>query len=231
MKSCQAHHLLSFLLHHEADYLYLVGDIIDWWTLRNRWYWPEIYDYLMLELFKMHEQGTKIYYTPGNHDEFLREYHITGLGPIEVADSFIHKTINGKSYLVIHGDEFDLIIHRTRWLAYLGDKIYGMLLWINRIYNKIRMIFGIPYWSISQYLKLKVKIIMRLISDFEYELMKMARIAGADGAITGHIHHAANYRNFADQFHYVNCGDWVESCTAAVETANGEIKIVHWTKR
>ena len=226
-RGCQAERLLDFLRVHEADTIYLVGDIVDGWQLRSTWYWPQAHNDVVQKLLRKARKGTRVIYVPGNHDEFLRDYYGTHFGGIEVADTAIHEGADGKRYLVIHGDHFDLVVTQARWLALLGSKAYDWAILLNRVFNAIRRRLGFPYWSLSQWLKLKVKNAVSYIGEFEKTLVAEARRRGAEGVICGHIHHAAIHEKFGVR--YLNCGDWVESCTAIAEHADGRFEIITWT--
>jgi UDP-2,3-diacylglucosamine pyrophosphatase LpxH len=212
---------------HEADVIYLVGDIVDGWALKSNWYWPQPHNDVVQKLLRQARKGTRIVYTPGNHDEFLRDYFGTHFGGIDVVDSAIHTGVDGSRYLVIHGDLFDLVVTQARWLAHLGDKAYDAAITINRIFNIVRRTFGFGYWSLSQWAKLKVKNAVNYIGDFEKVLVAEARKHQVDGVICGHIHHAVIHDTFG--LRYMNCGDWVESCTALVENLDGSFEIIRWT--
>jgi UDP-2,3-diacylglucosamine pyrophosphatase LpxH len=226
-KGCQAERLLDFLKHHESDTLYLVGDIVDGWQLRSGWYWPQSHNDVVQKVLRKARKGTRVVYVPGNHDEFLRDYYGTHFGGIEVAETAIHHGADGKRYLVIHGDLFDLVVTQARWLALLGDKAYELAIVANRLFNGIRRRLGFGYWSLSQWAKLKVKNAVNYIGKFEETLAEEARRHDADGVICGHIHHAAVHDQFAVR--YINCGDWVESCTAIAEHMDGRFEIITWT--
>jgi UDP-2,3-diacylglucosamine pyrophosphatase LpxH len=229
-KGCQAERLLDFMRYHDADTIYLVGDIVDGWALRSSWYWPQAHNDVVQKMLRQARKGARIIYIPGNHDEFLRgEYYGTHFGGIEVVENAIHDGADGKRYLVIHGDLFDLVVTQARWLALLGDKAYELAITLNRIFNIIRRNLGFPYWSLSQWLKLKVKNAVNYIGDFERTLSEEAKRHKADGVICGHIHHAAIHDLFGVR--YLNCGDWVESCTAIVEHHDGRFEIIPWTGR
>jgi len=227
-RGCQAERLLDFLRWHEADTVYLVGDIVDGWQLRSGWYWPQAHNDVVQKLLRKARKGARIVYVPGNHDEFLREYFGTHFGGIEVTDSAIHVSPEGARYLVIHGDHFDFVVTQARWLALLGDKAYELALIVNRVFNALRRRLGIGYWSLSKWAKLKVKNAVSYIGEFEKTLVAEARRHAADGVICGHIHLAAIHRDFG--IHYVNCGDWVESCTAIAEHHDGRLEIITWTQ-
>ena len=227
-RGCQADRLLDFLRHHEADTVYLVGDIVDGWALRSSWYWPQAHNDVVQKLLRQGRKGTRLIYIPGNHDEFLRGYFGTHFGGIEVVENAIHDGLDGRRYLVVHGDIFDLVVTQARWLALLGDKAYDFAITLNRGFNAIRRLIGAPYWSLSQWLKFKVKNAVNYIGAFEKALANEAQHHKADGVICGHIHTAALHDRFG--LRYINCGDWVESCTAAAENLDGSFEIITWTQ-
>ncbi|MGO4707161.1 UDP-2,3-diacylglucosamine diphosphatase [Microvirga sp. 2MCAF38] len=225
-KGCQAGHLLDFLKQYDADMVYLVGDIVDGWRLKSGWYWPQAHNDVVQKLLRKVRKGTRVIYIPGNHDEFLRDYVGSNFGGIELADQAIHETADGKRYLVIHGDQFDLVVRHARWLALLGDWAYTTALFINTYLNLVRRRMGLTYWSLSAWAKLKVKNAVNFISQFEEFLSSEAKRQDVDGVICGHIHHAALHDTFG--IRYVNTGDWVESCTAVVEHYDGTLEIIRW---
>jgi UDP-2,3-diacylglucosamine pyrophosphatase LpxH len=227
-KGCQAEALLDFLRHNDADTIYLVGDIVDGWRLKSGWYWPQTHNDVVQKLLRKARKGTRIIYLPGNHDEFLRDFYGTHFGGIEVCETATHEAADGKRYLVLHGDAFDIVIANARWLAYLGDWAYDAALWLNTRVSFVRRKLGFTYWSLSAWAKLKVKNAVNFISRFEETLAGEVRRHGVDGVICGHIHSAA-LRDI-DGFTYVNTGDWVESCTAAVEHADGRMEIIRWAE-
>jgi UDP-2,3-diacylglucosamine pyrophosphatase LpxH len=227
-RGCQADELLDFLKVHDADTIYLVGDIVDGWALKSHWYWPQAHNDVVQKLLRKARKGARIVYAPGNHDEFLRDYFGTHFGGIEVVDHATHVSASGARYLVIHGDHFDLVVTQARWLALLGDKAYEFALVANRWFNAVRRRLGFPYWSLSQWAKLKVKNAVNFIGDFEKTLVAEAARVGVEGVVCGHIHHAADRRDFG--IHYLNCGDWVESCTALAEHHDGRFEIIVWTR-
>jgi UDP-2,3-diacylglucosamine pyrophosphatase LpxH len=229
MKGCQADKLLDFLRHYDADTIYLVGDIVDGWQLKSSWYWPQTHNDVVQKLLRKARKGTQLFYIPGNHDEFLRDYYGTHFGGIDVVEETVHVAADGRRYLVIHGDLFDVVIRHAKWLALLGDKAYDAAIWLNTHFNAVRRAFGLTYWSLSQWAKLKVKNAVNFIGEFERTLAAEARRRGLDGVICGHIHHAV-IRDQPD-FRYMNCGDWIESCTALVEHFDGAFEIVTWTTR
>ena len=225
-RGCQAAKLLDFLRYHEADTIYLFGDIVDGWAMRSGFYWPQSHNDVVQKLLRKARKGTRIVYTPGNHDEFLRGYYGTHFGGIEVLEHAIHQGADGRAYLVVHGDHFDLVVTQARWLALLGDKAYDTAIFVNRIFNNIRRSLGLGYWSLSQWAKLKVKNAVSYIGEYERALAADARKHNAQGIICGHIHHAAIHDDFG--IRYVNCGDWVESCTAVAEHHDGQMEIIRW---
>ena len=226
-RGCQAERLLDFLRYHDADAIYLVGDIVDGWQLRSNWYWPQTHNDVVQKLLRKGRKGARLIYVPGNHDEFLRGYYGTHFGGIEVVESIIHEAPDGRRYLVIHGDIFDLVVTQARWLALLGDKAYEFAIVVNRLFNAARRRLGFPYWSLSQWAKLKVKNAVSYIGEFEKTLVAEAQRNHVDGVICGHIHKAAIHDDFG--IRYINCGDWVESCTAIAEHQDGRLEIITWT--
>ena len=228
-KGCQAEKLLEFLRIHDADLIYLVGDIVDGWQLKSGWYWPQAHNDVVQKLLRKARKGARIIYIPGNHDEFLRDFYGTHFGGIEVVESTIHTTADGRRFLVIHGDLFDVVIRHARWLALLGDKAYDLAISLNTSFNALRRAIGLPYWSLSQWLKLKVKNAVNFIGEFEHTLSTEAMRHGVNGVICGHIHHAVIRQRGG--LTYVNCGDWVESCTAVVEHFDGRFEIIDWANR
>jgi len=227
-RGCQAERLLDFLRWHEADTVYLVGDIVDGWALRSNWYWPQSHNDVVQKLLRQARKGTRIVYVPGNHDEFLRGYYGTHFGGIDVVEHALHEGADGRRYLVIHGDIFDLVVTQARWLALAGDKAYEFAITVNLVFNAIRRRLGFPYWSLSQWAKLKVKNAVNYIGSFERTLALEAARHHADGVVCGHIHHAVMHDDFG--LRYVNCGDWVESCSAVAEHHDGRFEIITWTE-
>lgn len=225
-RGCKAELLLSFLQHNQAEHIYLVGDIIDGWALRKRWYWDSYHDQILHLLFERAQRGTSITYISGNHDEFLRPFIHHSITHINLEDEVIHTTADGRTFLVLHGDQFDGVMQVARWVAKLGDWAYENLLVVNTLYNKVRRWLGYPYWSLSSYLKYKTKSAVNFISAFEESLALEAKKRGVDGIICGHIHHA-EIRSI-NGILYCNDGDWVESCTALVESWDGQLTIVEW---
>ena len=225
-RGCQVTLLLDFLRHHDADTIYLVGDIVDGWALKGGWYWPQSHNDVVQKLLRKVRKGTRVVFLPGNHDEFARDYVGMNFGGVEVVDSTVHGTADGRRFLVIHGDQFDVVVNHARWLALVGDWAYEAALASNFWFNKARRALGLPYWSFSAWAKLKVKDAVSFIGSFEAALAAEARKRGCDGVVCGHIHHAA-IRDIAG-ITYVNTGDFVESCTAVAEHADGRLEILRW---
>jgi UDP-2,3-diacylglucosamine pyrophosphatase LpxH len=222
----QADALLDFLKHHRCDTLYLVGDIVDGWQLRRRWFWPQSHNDVVQKLLRRARKGCRVIYVPGNHDEFARHFVGHAFGGVEVVHETVHTTATGLKLWVIHGDHFDGVIQCAKWLAYVGDWLYELTLKLNRYLNSWRARLGLGYWSLSAYLKLKVKKAVNFISDFEVAVAQEAKRRGYDGAVCGHIHHA-EIRD-VNGILYCNDGDWVESRTALVEHMDGRLEIIHW---
>jgi UDP-2,3-diacylglucosamine pyrophosphatase LpxH len=227
-RGCQAELLIDFMRLHDAETIYLVGDIIDGWRLRKSWFWSQAHNDVVQKMLRKGRKGSRIVYLPGNHDEFLRDYLGTHFGGVEVADTAIHETADGRRLLVIHGDQFDVVVRHAKWLAFLGDWAYETALKLNTVLNRVRRWFGFPYWSLSAWAKLKVKNAVNFIGAFEQALSHEARRLGVDGVVCGHIHHAA-IRDI-NGITYVNTGDWVESCTAVAEHHDGTLEILRWTR-
>jgi UDP-2,3-diacylglucosamine pyrophosphatase LpxH len=223
---CKAEYLLDFLKHHDCETLYLVGDIVDGWQLRKGWYWPRAHNDVVQKLMRKARKGTRVVFVPGNHDEFARQFVGLAFGDIEVVDEAVHVTADGRRLWVVHGDHFDAVIQRARWLAFVGDSLYTVTLALNHWFNRLRSRMGLCYWSLSQYLKHRVKNAVSFISDFEGALADEARRRGFDGVVCGHIH-KAEIRDIGGVL-YCNDGDWVESLSALVETPEGELKLVFW---
>lgn len=228
-KAAKAEFLIDFLRHHEAETIVLVGDIVDGWRLKRSWYWPQDCNDVVQKLLRQARKGTRIVYIPGNHDEFLRAFPGMHFGGIEVAQSIIHEAADGRRYLVVHGDEFDVVVRHARILAYLGDWAYDLAIFINRGLNAIRRQFGMPYWSFSAWAKLQVKQAVNFIGDFQRVVAQEARRREVDGVICGHIHHAVI--EDVDGVVYINTGDWVESCTAIAEDFGGNMQLLRWSRK
>jgi UDP-2,3-diacylglucosamine pyrophosphatase LpxH len=226
-RGCQAELLLDFIRTIECETLFLVGDIIDGWKLRGGWFWPQAHNDVVQKLLRFARKGVTVVYIPGNHDDFARDYCGVHFGGVVVARDWIHEAADGRRYLVTHGDEFDGVIAHAKWLAFLGDWSYRALLALNTQWNLARRRLGFGYWSLSAYLKGKVKNALQFIENYEQAVADEARRRGVDGVVCGHIH-KAEMREI-DGVLYVNDGDWVESCTAVVEHADGRLEILDWS--
>jgi UDP-2,3-diacylglucosamine pyrophosphatase LpxH len=226
-RGCQAGMLLDFLRVYDAETIYLVGDIVDAWQLKSGWYWPQTHNDVVQKLLRKARKGARMIYIPGNHDEFLRDFPGHHFGGIEVVEQTVHVAADGKRYLVMHGDAFDVVVRHAKWLALLGDWAYVTALGVNTWLNVIRRRLGLSYWSLSAWAKLKVKNAVSFIGHFEETLAKEAKRLNCDGVICGHIHHAT-LRDL-EGVTYINSGDWVESCTAIIEHFDGRFEIVHWS--
>lgn len=225
-RACQADELLDFLREHDADTIYLVGDIIDFWRVKRGPVWLQAHNDVLQKLLRKVRKGARIIFIPGNHDEGLRDYCGTSFGGIEIAQSAIHETVEGKRLLVLHGDEFDVVIRCAKWLAFFGDRSYEFALWLNHPLNWVRRRLGFGYWSLSAYLKYRVKRAVNFIGEFETVVAAEAHRRGVDGVVCGHIHHATD--RYIDGMRYLNCGDWVESCTAIAEAHDGSLSVIRW---
>jgi len=227
-RNSQADLLLDFLKYNEAEHIYLVGDIIDGWQIKRGWYWPQAHNDVLQKILRKARKGIKVTYIPGNHDEFAREYCGMSFGGIEVVERAIHITADNKKFLVIHGDQFDIVVCNARWLAYLGDWAYEWAIFINTYYNNARRLFGAGYWSFSAWAKMKVKNAVKFIGNFEVLLASEAKKLDLEGVICGHIHHPTIKK--IDSVQYINIGDFVESCTAIAEHEDGHFEIIYWNE-
>ena len=225
-RGCNDRLLIDFLDHVDSDTLYLVGDIIDGWRMKKRFYWPERHNAIVRRVMKRAKHGTHIVYIPGNHDEMFRQFAGMNFGGVEIRRKAIHVTADGRRLLILHGDEFDTIVLAHRWLAFLGDAAYTVLMKANVAVNAVRRRFGLPYWSLSKHAKHKVKNAVEFISRFEEAVAHEAARLDVDGVVCGHIH-TAEARAFGEVVYY-NDGDWVEGCTALVEHQDGRMEILHW---
>lgn len=229
-RDCKAEALNNFLKHNTCETLYLVGDIIDAWKIKqNKWRWKQSHSNVVRRVLGHAKRNTRVIYVAGNHDEFLRPMIPYGMtfGRVEIVNQTEHVGADGKRYLVTHGDLFDGITSIAPWLAFLGDKLYDLVLDLNSRFNWIRHRMGFGYWSLSKYLKYKVKSAADFVFRFEKNLVAYCRKRKYDGVICGHIHHAEI--KTIDGIVYMNDGDWVESMTALVEHADGRWEIVTWT--
>ncbi len=224
---CNADLLVDFLRSVECETLYLVGDIVDGWRLRKGWYWPAQHNEVVRRILKIARKGTRVVYIPGNHDEMFRDYVGLNFGGVELATDVLHTTADGRVLLVTHGDMFDSVVLYARWLAFLGDQAYTLLLKANVVFNAVRRRLNLPYWSLSSYMKKKVKNAVQYIGQFEEAVARAAADLGVDGVVCGHIH-CAEIRQVGHVTYY-NDGDWVESCTALVEARDGAMSILDWS--
>lgn len=227
-RGSKAEFLCDFLKHNDCDTLYLVGDIIDGWRMQKRTYWPQTHINVIRRILTRSKRGTHVVYVTGNHDECLRRYSGMSFGNIHLVDETIHTTADGRRLWVVHGDAFDSIVCNQQWLALVGDWAYEGMLRFNVMFNRIRQLLGLDYWSLSAYVKYKVKKAVSFISNYEKTLAHECHKRGLDGVVCGHIHHPEI--SMLGNVHYANCGDWVESCSALVEDQQGQLEIVYWAR-
>jgi UDP-2,3-diacylglucosamine pyrophosphatase LpxH len=225
-RGCNAAMLIDFLDHSDSDTIYLVGDIIDGWRMKKRFYWPASHNDVVWRIMKRAKRGTRVVYIPGNHDEMFRQFTGLNFGGVEIRRKAIHETADGRKLLVLHGDEFDAVMLAHRWLAFVGDAAYHALMKLNWGVNFIRQRLGLPYWSLSKHAKHKVKNAVEFIGRFEDVVAHEAGMRGVDGVVCGHIHTAEMRR--IGHIDYYNDGDWVEGCTALVEHFDGRMEVLHW---
>jgi UDP-2,3-diacylglucosamine pyrophosphatase LpxH len=225
-RGCNDRLLIDFLDHVDSEMLYLVGDIIDGWRMKKRYYWPERHNAIVRRLMKRAKRGTEVIYIPGNHDEMFRQFSGMNFGGVQIRNQAIHTTADGRRLLIIHGDEFDAVVMAHKWLAFAGDAAYEFLMKLNVVVNTVRRRFGLPYWSLSKHAKHKVKNAVEFISRFEEAVAHEAKTKNVNGVVCGHIH-TAEVRQYSEVTYY-NDGDWVEGCTALVEHFDGRMEILHW---
>ena len=225
-RSCQAENLLEFLKTFDCNKLYLVGDIIDCWYMQKNIYWPQTHNDVIQKILRKGRKGTDIIYLPGNHDEIIRNFGDHFFGNVTITSQTIYIDAQNKPILVIHGDQFDVVMKNAKWLAHLGSWAYDVAMLANIFVNRIRRFFNMPYWSLSAWAKYKVKTAVNFIGDYESTLSNYAKSIKVEGVICGHIHHA-NITNI-NGITYMNCGDWVESCTALVEHLDGTWEVIKW---
>lgn len=218
--------LLDFLAVHDADKIYLVGDIFDGWRLRRGWHWPQTHNDVVSALLAKAAAGAEVILIPGNHDEVMRHYLGTHFGGIDVRQDDVHMTADGKRYFVTHGDQFDVVVVNAKWLAHIGDRAYRVALGLNTVVNRVRWLWGGQYWSLSNWAKQQVKRAVNFIGEYEKVLVEEARSGGFNGIICGHIH-SAKLEQMGEVL-YANTGDWVESCTAIVERDDGSLELIDW---
>ncbi len=226
---CHSEMLLDFLKYNDSEKLYLVGDIIDFWALSKKMYWPREHNTVIQKILRKARHGTQVIYVPGNHDENVREYDYYVFGDIVVKNSDVHETVNGKKFLIVHGDEYDTIAQCHKWLAKIGSEGYDLLISLNRGLRVVRRWLGLrSNFSLAAYVKFKVKNAVQFISDYEESIVSTLTDRDLDGVICGHIHHAEIKE--INGFLYVNTGDFVESCTAIAEHFDGSLELIRWTK-
>ena len=228
-KACNAELLSEFISSFTCDELFLVGDIIDGWQMaKNSAYFPQEHVNIVRKILTKAKKGTKIHYVIGNHDDFLRKFQdlIHTIGNIEIENEFIFRALNGKAYLVTHGDLYDTIVLYHRWLAHLGDTLYNWVVDVNNVVNRIRAYHGLNYWSLANFLKSRVKSALEFIYAYEGSIVKEAKKRGFGGVICGHIHVPA--QKIIDDIEYWNDGDWCESCSAIVQHVDGTMEIIYW---
>ena len=227
-RACQAERLLSFLRCHHSERIFLVGDIVDFWAMRRGIHWTAAQNTVVQKILKRARHGVDVLFIPGNHDEALRDYLGTSFGDIRVEREYVHLTADGRRFLVIHGDEYDQVTRHHRWVAMMGDIAYNFLVILNGWLSRMRRVARIPgYWSLAGYAKRQVKSAVSFIFDFEDSVARGVQQRGLDGVICGHIHAAAIRQRLG--ICYVNCGDWVDSCTAVVEHLDGRLELIEWT--
>ena len=227
-RGCKVELLLDFLRENDSDYLYLVGDIVDGWRLKQSWYWPQAHNDVVQKLLRKARKGTDVTYIPGNHDEGMRAFIGSEFGRVRIVDEAVHLTADGRRLLVLHGDRFDVVVNYAKWLAFIGDRAYQTALILNTWFNFARRKLGFPYWSLSAYLKHKVKNAVEYVGNYERALADEGRRRNVDGIICGHVHHA-EMRDINGVL-YCNSGDWVETCSALVEHQTGELEILRWAE-
>ena len=225
-KDCRADFLLDLLDSVSFSTLYLVGDIVDIWSLKKRIYWPEMHQKLLTRLLELPNQGVRVVYIPGNHDEAMRKFLHLSVNHIEIYQEFEHQTNNGQKLLLLHGDAFDSIVCGAPLMGWLGDKLYDFLLFLTRWFNRIRRMFGKPYWSLASHIKQKVGKAQSYIKRYKQAATQFAHNKGYDGVVCGHIHQPDLDKT--EYGVYANCGDWIESCTCLIENQYGDIELIHW---
>jgi UDP-2,3-diacylglucosamine pyrophosphatase LpxH len=226
-RDCRADLLLDFLHRVQTEQLILVGDIVDLWSLRRSFYWPQSHSDVLRTILGKTKHGTRVIYVPGNHDEQFRQVCGISFGNLEMHREYIHETQHGQRLLVMHGDEFDGAVRCNRWLLALGTGLYDLVLGLNRAVNALRHRLGYGYWSLAGYLKSRVGNAMSYVHSFEAAAAHAARRRGLDGIVCGHIHRPEMAH--IDGVLYCNDGDWVDSCSALIETRAGELELWNWT--
>lgn len=226
-RACQADRLLDFLREHPSEHLYLIGDIVDFWSMSRGIYWTSAQNTVVQKILRRARHGGQVMLIPGNHDEALRAHDGLDFGGIRVQNEHIHVTADGKRLLLVHGDEFDQVTRYHRWVAVLGDMAYNLLVRINISLSWFRRRLGLTgYWSLAGYAKRKVKTAINFIFNFEDSVVRAVKERQLDGVVCGHIHWAALRQ--VDEVLYINCGDWVDSCTGIVEHLDGRLELISW---
>ncbi|QUJ68473.1 UDP-2,3-diacylglucosamine diphosphatase [Photobacterium sp. GJ3] len=228
-RDCKVDYLLDFLTRHQADTLILVGDIVDLWSLKSRYHWPESHTRVIRLLLEQAEAGCRIVYIPGNHDEAVRKFIQFNPGNVELAHRYVHTSANGQRILALHGDEFDSLVCHSRLTSLLGDLGYDLLLFMNRWLNVYRRMTKQPYWSLASYLKARVEKANVAIARFRRAAITMAKHKDVDAIVCGHIHHPEITEE--DDILYLNDGDWIENCTFLAEHHDGVIELIRWTEQ
>jgi len=226
-RGCRANYLVDFLKSTKCEYLYLVGDIVDLWSMQKSMYWPQAHNDVVRAILKKAKQGTKVIYVPGNHDGFLRDHVGAEFGKVTITREAIHETVDGRRLLVLHGDEFDKVVTCGRMMEWVGCVAYDFLIWLNRAVNFIRRRFGMNYWSLAGFLKHRVKNAVKHIERFENAVAYEAKRRGVDGVVCGHVHRPQLAE--INGVLYCNDGDWIENCTTLVEGHDGRIELLHWS--
>ncbi|WP_144392011.1 UDP-2,3-diacylglucosamine diphosphatase [Pleionea sediminis] len=225
-KDCKAEYLLNLLDNVQCDILYLVGDIVDLWSLKRKLYWPKEHHQLLYRLLNLPREGTRVVYIPGNHDEAMRDLTHLTMNEIEIHHDYFHETVNGHKLLLIHGDAFDSAVCGAPIMGWIGDRMYDFLLFLNRWFNRARRLIGLRYWSLSSFIKKRVNGAQHFIERFVDVTSRFASKKGFDGVICGHIHQAELIQT--PNGLYANCGDWIENCTFLVENQMGDIELQYW---
>lgn len=226
-RDCKADYLLDFLNHVHCDTLYLVGDIIDLWSLKRRFCWPQKHYQIILKFYELAARGVRVIYVPGNHDEPIRRFCGQLFGPIEIAHEHEYVTADGKRLLIMHGDAMDAYINLSWLTRFCGDMGYNLLLFINRWANRMRKWIGRPYFSLAGLIKSNIKGAKAAIETYQREALSEAKRRGFDGVVCGHIHYPALFES--ENLRYANCGDWIENCTALVEDYQGTMRLLHYS--
>jgi UDP-2,3-diacylglucosamine pyrophosphatase LpxH len=226
-RACRADLLLDFLRHHDADVIYLVGDIVDGWELARSWYWPQSHNDVLQKLLRKARRGAQVIYIPGNHDAGARAFVDLQFAGVLVQSEAIHLTADGRRLWVVHGDAFDVNVKYSRLLARIGGWAYDAAVALNIVIDRLRMAMGRPHWSLAATIKRRWRSAAAYVEAFERAAVAEARHRGFDGIVCGHIHTAGTKQ--IDGVWYGNDGDWVENCSALIEHHDGLIETVRWT--